>query len=526
MKKIGLFLMACLLASGASSQGYEKIIPAVVHAEILHGKGTEWGKEVEACVDDEFSNQIAFIKQLFQQELNISINVTNNRKATLRFEYDKKLITPAEHYNIAIGFNQVVVSAASVRGIVNGIVSLVQLPNERDGRYFLQPENINDYPAYSYRGLHLDVVRHIFPLEYIKKYIDYITFHKLNTFHWHLTDDQGWRMEVLSYPKLNSIGSWRDQTLIGHFKDTPIKYDGTRYGGFYTRDQIKEVLAYAKERGIEVIPEIDIPGHSRATIAAYPELSTKPDTTWNVAQTWGMYNRQNNVLAPNDASFTFLNTIFKELIELFPSTYIHIGGDECSKLWWKQDPKTKEFMKANGIKDEVALQTYFIEKVAGDVKGMGRKVIGWHEIAEGKVDTTTLIMNWADDKKAIEVAQKGFSVIQTPGKPFYFDHYQSLTNKDSLAIHGFNPVDSVYNYSLVPASIRKAGLAHKVIGGQANVWTEYMGYSTKVDYMIFPRVTALAENLWGTNKNYADFQRRLKEYMYKRYERWGSSYFH
>jgi hexosaminidase len=364
-------------------------------------------------------------------------------------------------------------------------------------------------------------------LSYIKKYIDYLAFHKFNTFHWHLTDDQGWRIEMDQYKKLNTIGSWRNETLIGHFKDSPAKYDNTRYGGYYTKAEIREIIEYANIRAITIIPEIDIPGHSRAVIAAYPELSTKPDTSWNVATTWGMYNRQNNVLAPKPATFTFLETVFGELIDLFPSKYIHIGGDECSKLWWKQDPATQAFMKEKGLNNETELQTYFIEFIAGFLKSKGRKAIGWHEINEGELDTATIVMNWGADKQAIEAATKGFNVIMTPGKPFYFDHYQSGDPADSLAIHGYNPTEAVYNYNLIPETIVSKGLSNKIIGGQANVWTEYMGNEKKVDYMIFPRMTALSETLWTApeQKSYPDFLRRLEKTAIPKYQFWNSSWF-
>jgi hexosaminidase len=401
------------------------------------------------------------------------------------------------------------------------------LPLQKTEKITVPALQIMDYPRFAYRGMHLDVVRHFFPMSYIKKYIDYLAFHKLNTFHWHLTDDQGWRIEILSYPKLNSIGSWRDSTLIGHFKDTPARYDRTRYGGYYTREEVKDILAYADIRGITVIPEIDIPGHSRATITAYPEFSTDPKAAWGVAYTWGMYNRQNNVLAPNPETFRFLRTIFHEIADLFPSPYIHLGGDECSKLWWKKSDSTKSFMRRNGLKDEIALQTYFIEEVSKYLQEKNKKVLGWHEIMEGKLDTSTIVMNWSNDEKAIEAATKGFSVIMTPGKPYYFDHYQSKDPKDSLSIHGYNSLESVYSYDPLPNSIVKKGLSEKILGGQANVWTEYMEHPTKVDYMIFPRMTALSESLWtpGGQKDYPDFLRRLKSYIIPRYQYWNSSWF-
>ena len=332
---------------------------------------------------------------------------------------------------------------------------------------------------------------------------------------------------MLEYKKLNETGSWREATLVGHFKDQPAKYDSTRYGGFYTREEIKDIIEYASVRGITIIPEIDIPGHSRAIIASYPEFSTDPGAKWNVATTWGMYNRQNNVLAPRPATFEFLRTVFHEIADLFPSEYIHVGGDECSKMWWKADPLTQKFMKENGIKNEAELQTYFIEKVAGYLAEKNKKIIGWHEIMEGNVSKSAIVMNWANNIKAIEAARKGHRIIMAPGKPLYFDHYQSKDKNDSLAIHGYNPLTSVYHFEPVPSELVKLQMDKYIIGAQANVWTEYMEYPSKVDYMVFPRMTALSEVLWSPQekKDYPDFLKRLKTQMIPRYRLWESSYF-
>lgn len=515
----------------AQAQSTISIIPKPVEVKLLKGSGMILNNKTIIHYHTEFKKQAEYLQVEIKKQtgLNLEIKVIEAMKnipitgIVLWKQIDIKV---NELYYLTVWNNGIAIKAKDIRGFINAFQTLLQLiPIKQQSTISIPAVSIVDYPQFNYRGMHLDVVRHIFPVEYIKKYIDYLTFHKFNTFHWHLTDDQGWRFETTTYPKLNSIGSWRDSTLIGHFKTTPARYDGKRYGGYYTKAEIKEILEYAKVRGITVIPELDIPGHSRAAIAAYPQLSTKPDTVWNVATTWGMYNRQNNVLAPNDFTFQFLKDIFKELSDLFPSTYIHIGGDECSKLWWKQDAKTQTFIKQNKLKDEVALQTYFIEYVAKQLKQMNRKTVGWHEITEGDVDTSALIMNWADDAKALSAAKKGFSIIMTPGKPFYFDHYQSKDANDSLAIHGYNPTEAVYNYQIIPDALKKAGLANKIIGGQGNVWTEYMEWNTKVDYMIFPRMTALSENLWSKNKNYNDFLKRLDAVMIPRYQFWNSSYF-
>ena len=532
INRILFFTCFFLILNQSIAQYKNNIIPAPVQIASIKSAAITLNARTVLYYDKAFEAQTVYLRDQLQQQTGLTFmmkemppNSTVPAEGIV-LKYDAVSITRAEMYQLKSSGKSVLIIAKDTRGFVNAIQTLLQLiPIAPQPVIMVPAVAITDYPQFSYRGMHLDVVRHFFPVDYIKKYIDYLTFHKFNTFHWHLTDDQGWRFETSSYPKLNSIASWRDATLIGHFKDTPARYDGQRYGGFYTKNEIREIVAYATVRGITIIPELDIPGHSRAAMAAYPQLSTKPDTTWNVATTWGMYNRQNNVLAPNDFTFQFLKDVFKELTELFPSTYIHVGGDECSKMWWKQDPATQQFMRRNNIKSEKALETYFIEYIATYLKQLNRKVIGWHEIAEGDVDTNTLIMNWADEKQAIASAKKGFDIIMTPGKPFYFDHFQSKDTSDSLAIAGYNSMDAVYHYEVIPAAIRKANLAHKIIGGQANVWTEYMGSPTKVDYMVLPRMTALSENLWSKTKNYPDFVRRLEQYMLPRYESWGSSYF-
>jgi hexosaminidase len=529
---IFFLLFLILFPDNAFAQNRNIIVPAPVQYTAVNSPAVILNIKTNLYFDAAFEAQAIYLRDQLQQQTGITIGLQKLTFATkipdagIVLFFDTVAINRAEMYTLTCGNKRILILARDIRGFINAIQTLMQLvPLSRQTNISVPAIAITDYPQFSYRGMHLDVVRHFFPVSYIKKYIDYLTFHKFNTFHWHLTDDQGWRFEVTSYPKLNTVGSWRDSTLIGHFKDAPARYDGKRYGGYYTKAEIRSVVAYATVRGINIIPELDIPGHSRAAIAAYPQLSTKPDTSWNVATTWGMYNRQNNVLAPTEFTFRFLKDVFKELIELFPSGYIHIGGDECSKLWWKQDPATQKFMQRNKLQNEKALETYFIHYIATYLAKMNRKAIGWHEIAAGDLDTNTLIMNWADDQQAISSAKKGFDIIMTPGKPFYFDHYQSKDPKDSLAILGYNCTEAVYNYQLVPTAMIKANLSQKIIGGQANVWTEYMGNSKKVDYMIFPRMTALSENLWSKTKNYPDFVWRLENFMVPRYQYWNSAYF-
>ncbi|EJF09178.1 beta-N-acetylhexosaminidase [Pontibacter sp. BAB1700] len=454
-----------------TAQSVDDITPRPVEViKEARGHVTIDGK-AHIVFDKQFGAQADFLKEMLsaQTGLNLSAypNTPDKPKAShhIRLVFDNKTIDKAEMYTLTVSGKDVTIRAKDTGGMVYGIQTLLQLfPLKQVKEVKIPDVHIKDYPRFAYRGMHLDVVRHMFPVEFIKKYIDYLAFHKFNTFHWHLTDDQGWRIEIESYPKLNTISSWRKETLIGHFKDEPARYDGTRYGGYYTKDEILEVINYASVRGINIIPEIDIPGHSRATIAAYPELSTRPDTTWNVATTWGMYNRQNNVLQPNPATFQFLETVFQEVADLFPYEYFHLGGDETSKKWWKADPVSQQFIKDHNLKDEKGLQTYFVEQVAGYLAAKGKKVIGWHEILEGDLSTSTLIMNWGGEKEGITAATRGHQVIMAPGKPLYFDHYQSKDPNDSLAIHGYNPLDAVYNFEPIPAALRERKLDHYIIG--------------------------------------------------------------
>lgn len=514
----------------ALSSSVNNIIPKPVSVGLSWANPVSVSDETTIVTDYKFSEQGEYLQQQIKAQcgLNLSIQSRPSKKvSSIILEYNNKNVDRPEMYLLDIKKNKVNVQARDVEGMVHGIQTLMQLlPLKNSANILLPAVSIQDYPRFRYRGMHLDVSRHFFPADFVKKYIDYLAFHKFNTLHWHLTDDQGWRIEIKSYPKLTETGAWRDSTLIGHTRATPVRFDGVRYGGYYTQDEVKDIIHYAAVRGISIIPEVDIPGHSRAAIASYPELSTDPDSAWQVATRWGTFNRYNNVLAPNEKTFAFLKTVFGEIADLFPSPYIHVGGDECSKIWWKADPKTQIFMKEHGLKDETELQTYFIQQVIGYLNAKGKKVIGWDEILEPGLDTAAVIMNWRGVKAAITAAENGHEVIMVPGKPLYFDYYQSK-EKDSLAIGGYNPLDSVYLFEPVPAQIAAKGLSNQVLGAQANVWTEYIAYPSKIEYMIFPRMTALSEVLWTdkNKKDISDFKRRLQTTALPRYEFWNSSYY-
>ncbi|KAA9038666.1 beta-N-acetylhexosaminidase [Ginsengibacter hankyongi] len=507
------------------------IIPKPVSVSVLTGKNILVNKSTIIYSGEHFADQAAYLKKQIQDQCGLELPVqlsptAKGKSSSIVLKYDTISINKPEMYLLSIRNNRLVIKAKDVPGVVHGIETLLQLlPLHVIKNVSISPLAIVDYPRFVYRGMHLDVSRHFFPVDYIKRYIDYLTFYKFNTFHWHLTDDQGWRIQINSYPKLTQVGAWRDSTLVGHFRDKPTRFDGIRYGGFYTHEDIRKVIKYAAIRGITVIPEIDIPGHSRAIIASYPEFSTNPDTTFDVATSPGMYNWKNNVLAPNEKTFAFLKAVFNEITDLFPSPYIHIGGDECSHKWWKADPKTQDFMKEHGIGNETALQTYFMQQVIEDLKLKGKKVIGWDEILEGGLDTSAIIMNWRGVKAAIQAAKEKHHVIMSPSGYTYFNFSQTK-NEDSLTQGGYLPLNKVYDFDPIPEVLDSLEEKY-ILGAQGNVWTEYIANKAKLEYMIFPRMTAFSEALWtaADKKDFNDFKRRLKDNAIPRYQFWKSNYF-
>ena len=342
-------------------------------------------------------------------------------------------------------------------------------------------------------------------MAFVEKYIDLMASYKLNNFHWHLTDDQGWRIEIRKYPKLTSVGSKRAQSRVGRYgPDSTALFDNTPYGGFYTQDEIKEVVAYATARYINIVPEIEMPGHSIEMLAAYPELSCEPDKKYKVGETWGGFD---DVLCPSETTFKFMENVLTEVMELFPGKYIHIGGDECNKVAWKKSKYCQQFIKEHDLKDEEGLQSYFIRRIEKFVNSKGRSIIGWDEILEGGVAPNATIMSWRGEKGGIAAAQQNHHVIMTPGSGgLYFDHRQSKSDQEPLSIGGYAPLEKTYAYDPVPA-VLSAEEQKNIIGVQANVWTEYITTEQKVGYMLLPRMLALAEVAWTppSNKNYEDF---------------------
>ncbi len=452
-------------------------------------------------------------------------DVSSNR---IKLKIDTSIEGAKGAYSLEVGKSGVTISAAESIGLFYGIQSLRQLlPVEIEKKEVQKGVEwdipfvmINDEPAFVYRGLHLDVARHFFPVSFIKKYIDLLALHKMNVFHWHLTEDQGWRIEIKKYPKLTEIGSVRKETLVGHYGTD--KYDGKPYGGFYTQDEIKEIVAYAKERFITVIPEIEMPGHSLAALAAYPELGCTGGP-YEVATTWGVFD--DVYCAGNEKVFTFLEDVLTEVMELFPSEYIHIGGDECPKTRWKTCPKCQARMKKEGLKDEHELQSYFIQRIEKFLNAHGRQIIGWDEILEGGLAPKATVMSWRGEKGGIEAAKSHHDVIMTPGFALYFDHYQADPETQPLAIGGFTSTKGVYNYYPVPKKL-DTGEVKYILGAQGNVWSEYMATPEYVEYMVYPRACALSEVVWSPKEsmNWDDFSKRMEVHK-KRLKALNVNYF-
>lgn len=409
-----------------------------------------------------------------------------------------------EGYRMQVDRDKVLITSNDVDGIFYGVQTVFQLfeiQNLEDSSTDLVIPAIRiwDEPRFSYRGMHLDVARHFFDVDFVKRYLDLMAYYKFNTFHWHLTEDQGWRIEIKKYPKLTELGAWRTEK------------DGSRYGGFYTQEEIKEVVAYAKKLHITIIPEIEMPGHSRAALAAYPELSCTGKKQ-EIPNNWGVF--KDIYCAGNDKTFEFIEDVLDEIIDLFPGSYIHIGGDEAPKDRWEECDKCQARMQKEGLENEHELQSYFIKRIDAYLTSKGKKLMGWDEILEGGLAKNATVMSWRGMDGGIAAARQGNQVVMTPGTHCYFDHYQADRAFEPKAIGGYTSLKKVYEFEPVPEDLFTEQKS-LILGAQGNVWTEYMHTTDYVEYMILPRMLALSEVLWGKedSKNWSAFQERLQDHF-------------
>lgn len=484
------------------------IIPAPVSLKKTNGEFI-LSRETKFLADSPGNKAVLFLADYLRGKkmLNIqpALNTTTGVPNSLVLTSAGTDSLPPEGYRLTVTPQKITIAGKGA-GLFYGIQTLIQLmPSDDAATIKLPCVQIEDYPRFAYRGMMLDVCRHFFSVEFVKKYIDLMAAYKLNNFHWHLTDDQGWRIEIKKYPRLTEIGSQRAQTVIGNYHDrTPQQFDNTPYGGFYTQDQIRDVVKYAADRYINVVPEIEMPGHSAAAIAAYPELSCDPGQTYKVAETWGVFK---DVYCPTDKTFDFLQDLLTEVMELFPSKYIHIGGDEVPKTAWQQSAYCQKMIRKLCLKNEEGLQSYFVQRMEKFVNSKGRSIIGWDEILEGGLSPNATVMSWRGEAGGIAAAQQNHDVIMTPGSGgLYFDHAQGKLSDEPLSIGGNDPLSKPYNYNPTPAALTPGQQKH-VIGVQANLWTEYIPTENKAEYMLLPRMLALSEIAWTplANKNFDDF---------------------
>lgn len=487
------------------------IVPKPNHLVILPGDFTVTDDVQIVCADDELAGEAEYLKAALKEatgfDFFITKNVSANNSVVLKLDDNLK---GEEAYQIRSSDKKYEIIGKTSAGVFYGVQTFLQLfPPLNKGAVNLPLISVDDQPRFEWRGMHLDVCRHFYSVDVVKKLIDEMAKYKLNTFHWHLTDDQGWRIEIKKYPKLTEVGAWRDGTVIGHMADAPHKFDRVKEGGFYTQEQIKDVVAYAAARHITIVPEIEMPGHAQAALAAYPWLGCFNDTLkpWRL---WGV--SENVYCAGKESTFKFLEDVLDEVCALFPGEYIHVGGDECPKENWKKCPLCQKRMKEEGCKDEHELQSYFIQRMEHYLEKKGKKLIGWDEILEGGLAENAAVMSWRGEEGGKAAAKLGHKVVMTPGQWCYFDHYQSTDPNEETAIGGLTDLEKVYSYDPVPADLDK-DKQHLIMGAQANLWTEYITTADHLEYMIYPRLCALAEVQWTQpeNKDFADFEQRMDD---------------
>lgn len=536
MKRI-LFLFICPLLAVACNKRVVadyNVIPQVQNLSVKDGDVYVFDSSRKLVYDNQDSRRSL---ELFAQDLEELVGIRpsvaagtsedakDNVYFTLGLQDGRK-----EAYSINVSSDGILVRAVAPEGIYRATRTLLKsVGTEKTSSVEFPSAEVSDWPRFGYRGLMLDVSRHFSDVEMVKRTIDMLALHQLNIFHWHLTDDQGWRIEIKSHPELTEVGAWRDDTVVGRYLGgTDYPTDGKRHGGFYTQEQIREIVAYAKERYIEIIPEIDLPGHTSAVLAAYPQLGCE-DKEYKVANRWGVI--RDVLCAGNPASLDLFKDIMDEVCDLFPGKYIHLGGDECVKDRWKACPKCQKKIRELCLKDgsryskEDYLQSWFMGEVASYVQSKGKRVIGWDEILEGVPMDDSVIMSWRGTEGGITAARMGHDVVMTPTSDMYFDQSQTLASQlEEIPVGGFINVMKVYSYEPLPASLTPEQQKH-ILGCQANVWCEYMPEERIRQYQMLPRLAALSEVQWTMpeRKNYKDFLKRLPK-MLSIYDHYGYNY--
>ncbi len=526
MKRLLLATALCLsmLSAHAADANYN-VVPlpkSVVMAKGLPFNLTNATTIVYEGTNPEMKRNARFLSEYIQQASGIKTAVLDKRDkkaAAIVLTIDPK-VTGAEAYRLNVNNKQVTIAASTPAGVFYGIQTLRKsLPVQTTGEAITLPAvTVADAPRFGYRGMMLDCARHFFPLSFVKKFIDILAMHNMNVFHWHLTEDQGWRLEIKSHPELTAKSSMRSGTVIGHNATVD---DSIPHGGFYTQQEAREIVEYARQRHITVIPEIDMPGHMLAALAAYPELGCTGGP-YEVGHRWGVY--KDVLCLGKESTYKFVQDVIDEVVDIFPAKYFHIGGDESPTVMWEKCPKCLQKAKDENT-DIKHLQQYFTNRVEKYLNGKGKSIIGWDEILEGKINQSATIMSWRGVEPGLKAAKQGHDVIMTPSSHVYFDHYQAKDTKhEPDAIGGCSPVEKVYSYEPLPDTL-SAEAKNRIKGVQANLWTEYIPFTTQAEYMVLPRMAALAEVQWTpvAKKNFDDFSKRALR-LSDLYDRYGYQY--
>lgn len=503
-------IFTVLVAATMTGQVNPQIVPKPVSMEMKQGSFAV-NDRTQLYFSPKASDTAEYFRDVLSPSTGFSFPTASKpRDNAFNFVLKDSDLGP-EGYKLMVTSRRVTVEAETEAGLFYGIQTIRQLlppENLRKGNigfknWTIPALEIEDYPRFQWRGLMMDVARHFAPKDDVLKMIDLLAIHKMNSLHIHLTDDQGWRVEIKKYPKLTEVGAWRKETVIGRNSG---EFDGTPHGGFYTQEDLKEIVAYAKVRHINVVPEIDMPGHMVAAISAYPELGTgEPDEVMN---TWGV---SSHVLNTSPETVQFCKDVLSELIAIFPSKFIHVGGDECPKTQWENDPKEQARMKERGLKDAHELQSWFIQQMDNFLNSKGRRLIGWDEILEGGLAENATVMSWRGTSGGIQAARQGHDVVMSPTSHLYLDYYQSRDPNEPLAIGGYVPIEKVYSFNPVPEELNEAEAKH-ILGLQGNLWAEYIKTFDHMEYMAFPRGCAVAEIGWTpqADRNFDDFTQRMQ----------------
>lgn len=531
-------LVLFLFIFGGSNLMQAQLIPAP--AKMEQASGTF---EVDENTSLQFSSKNDSLEEMakyFQKRVKrlsgIQLPINQNSGKKIELEIDENSGLAEEAYTLKISEENIIISAPTTVGVFYGMQSVLQyFPGIRTNEKITLPVmEITDEPAFAWRGMMLDVSRHFYSVETIKEILDLMAFYKLNTFHWHLTDNEGWRLEIKKYPKLTSIGAWREEIpgSVFYKKDStyaePLTGEPYRYGGFYTQEQAREVVAYAAKRNITVIPEIEMPGHSAAALAAYPEFSCAQQeqdppgsNLWNdVTDT---ENMAFNYCAGEEAPFQFLQNVLVEVMEIFPSEYIHVGGDEVDKSYWEKCESCQERIREENLKDEKGLQSYFIKRMEKFLSAHNRKLLGWDEILEGGLAPQATVMSWRGEEGGIAAAKSGHDVVMSPSDPLYFNRYQAGPEGEPQAgPYSINTLKRVYNYKPIPEAL-SAKEAKYVLGSQFAIWTEFISSVEHLEYMLLPRMAAFSEAIWSDSedKSFENFTKRLNMGHYRRWKNNG-----